>query len=80
MGLMSASGSLGRFLGPILAVLPLPLAFSEFARPLGEADRVLVDVGYGKSFAFGAALIALSMLCVLMAGRRKPREAGQTGV
>jgi multidrug resistance protein len=79
MGLMSASGSLGRFLGPILAVLPLPLAFSEFARPLGEADRVLVDLGYGKAFAFGAGLIALSMLCVLAAGRRSARGAGQAG-
>jgi predicted MFS family arabinose efflux permease len=80
MGLMSASGSLGRFLGPILAVLPLPLAFSEFARPLGDADRILVDLGYGKAFAFGAGLIALSMLCVLAAGRRSPRETGPAAV
>jgi predicted MFS family arabinose efflux permease len=79
MGLMSASGSLGRFLGPILAVLPLPLAFSEYARPLGAAERVLVDAGYGKAFAFGAGLIALSMLCVLAAGRREAKEPGKVG-
>jgi hypothetical protein len=46
---------------------------------LGDADRVLVDLGYGKAFAFGAGLIALSMLCVLAAGRRSAREAGQAG-
>ena len=79
MGLMSASGSLGRFLGPIVAVLPLPLAFSEFARPLSEADRLLVDGGYGKAFALGAGLIACSILCVLAAGRREAPATSDSG-
>jgi multidrug resistance protein len=33
LGLNAAAGSLGRFLGPMLAAIPLPLAFSEWQRP-----------------------------------------------
>lgn len=65
MGLMAAAGSLGRFLGPALAVLPLPSDFSELARPLSEQAMQGVSAGYVTAFTAGAGLVAASMLCVL---------------
>jgi hypothetical protein len=66
MGLMSSAGSLGRFLGPALAVLPLPLTFSEMARPLTGDMLVAVQAGYLQAFTAGAALVAASLVCVLL--------------
>ncbi|MEI6715335.1 MAG: MFS transporter [Verrucomicrobiota bacterium] len=66
MGLMAAAGSLGRFLGPALAVLPLPADFSELARPLSEQAMLGVSAGYVTAFTAGAALVAASMVCVLL--------------
>lgn len=75
MGLMASAGSLGRFLGPALAVLPLPANFSALKRPLGSEVLGSVDLGYLVSFSGGAALIGASFLCIL-ALRVPARESG----
>jgi DHA1 family tetracycline resistance protein-like MFS transporter len=64
MGLMASAGSLGRFLGPALAVIPLPGNFSQLPRPLAPEVLGSVFHGYLVSFSLGAALIAASLLCV----------------
>jgi len=66
MGLMTSAGSLGRFLGPALAVLPLPAAFSEMVRPLAGDAIAAVHQGYLQSFTAAAALIVASLVCVLL--------------
>jgi len=66
MGLMTSAGSLGRFLGPALAVLPLPLTFSEMARPLTGDMLTAVQAGYLQAFTAGAGLVAASMVCILL--------------
>jgi len=66
MGLMTSAGSLGRFLGPALAVLPLPLTFSEMARPLTGEMLTAVQTGYLKAFTAGAALVGASLVCILL--------------
>src|SRR5205085_5405613 len=53
LGLTSAAGSLGRFLGPALAAVPLPKGFSEWARPL--TGEMLSAANRGYSTAFTAA-------------------------
>jgi MFS family permease len=64
MGLMSAAGSLARFLGPSLAVLSFPANFSELGRPLGAEVLEGVRLCYEKAFSFGALLVALSLVCI----------------
>jgi hypothetical protein len=62
LGLNSSVGSLGRFLGPMLAALPLPLGFSEMARPLTETTSTLVEIGYRTSFTWAAGFVLASAL------------------
>jgi multidrug resistance protein len=66
MGLLTSAGSLGRFLGPALAVVPLPAAFSTLQRPLQGDLFDTVQAGYLTSFSIGAALVAASLLCILL--------------
>jgi DHA1 family tetracycline resistance protein-like MFS transporter len=66
MGLMTSAGSLGRFLGPALAVLPLPASFSSLARPLSPEVFPSVQSGYLNAFTGGALLVGASFLCVLL--------------
>ena len=66
MGLMTSAGSLGRFLGPALAVIPLPAAFSEMVRPLTGETAVAVHAGYEFAFTSAAVLIAASLGCILL--------------
>jgi DHA1 family tetracycline resistance protein-like MFS transporter len=66
MGLMTSAGSLGRFLGPALAVVPLPAAFSTLARPLQGELFDTIQAGYLASFSAGASLVAASLVCVLL--------------
>lgn len=72
LGLMSAAGSAGRFLGPALAVLPLPAAFSEFARPLAGETMAAVNRGYLHSFSGAAALVLVAAVFSLLL--RVPKE------
>jgi multidrug resistance protein len=66
LGLMAAAGSFGRFLGPALAVLPLPANFSELARPLDPAAQAVISHGYQTAFSGSAALIAVATVCALL--------------
>lgn len=72
LGLMSAAGSLGRFLGPALAVLPLPANFSLLERPLQGAVRVSVDAGYHTAFTTSAIIVAVATIFALLL--RVPKE------
>jgi multidrug resistance protein len=66
LGLMAASGSLGRFLGPLVAVLPLPANFSEIPRPLSDAISGIINHGYRTAFSAAAALVLVATLCALL--------------
>jgi DHA1 family tetracycline resistance protein-like MFS transporter len=64
LGLNASAGALGRFLGPSLAALPLPAAFSEWSRPLAGADLAAANQGY--SHAFSGSAVLLLVACVLI--------------
>ncbi len=72
LGLMSGAGSLGRFLGPALAVLPLPANFSLLERPLHGEVLATVNAGYRTAFTAGAAFVALAAILALLL--RVPKE------
>jgi fucose permease len=65
LGLMQSAGSLGRFLGPIIAVLWLPSNFSELARPLANDLLAQVDRGYGAAFLVSSFVMIASALIIL---------------
>lgn len=66
LGLMSAAGSLGRFLGPAFAVLPLPANFSELTRPLTGRVLETVNAGYQTAFTASAALLVIATIFALL--------------
>jgi DHA1 family tetracycline resistance protein-like MFS transporter len=72
LGLMAGAGSLGRFLGPALAVLPLPATFSVLERPLRGAVLEAVNAGYRTAFTASAALVAIATVFALLL--RVPKE------
>ncbi|HEX5175987.1 MAG TPA: MFS transporter [Chthoniobacteraceae bacterium] len=74
LGLMAAAGSLGRFLGPALAVLPLPPNFSEFARPLTGSTFAAVNSGYRAAFTASAGLVVLAAILALFL--KVPKDDG----
>ena len=76
MGLMSAAGSLARFLGPSLAVLSFPANFSELSRPLEAEVLAGIKLAYERAFSFGALLVALSLLCIVFLSTPKSQNAG----
>jgi DHA1 family tetracycline resistance protein-like MFS transporter len=65
LGLMQSAGSLGRFLGPIVAVLWLPGNFSEMARPLAGDWLARVDHGYTMAFIASAAIMVASAFVIV---------------
>lgn len=65
LGLMAAAGSLGRFLGPLLAVVPLHLPQLAF----------FTD-GYTTAFTWSAMLVGVSLLCLL--ALRVPKDEAET--
>jgi multidrug resistance protein len=71
LGLSTSAGALGRFLGPALAALPLPVGFSEWPRPLTAETLVAVNHGYSTAFSASAALIAAALVVIAV---MKPRE------
>jgi MFS family permease len=72
LGLSSAAGSLGRFLGPMLAALPLPLAFSEWERPLTGEHLAAANHGYLVAFSWAAGfLVVTAIVAILM---RVPKD------
>ena len=56
LGMMAGAGSLGRFLGPWLAVKPLPADFSLLVRPLQGALFTTVNAGYLTAFTWSARI------------------------
>jgi sugar phosphate permease len=72
LGLVASAGSLGRFLGPALAVLPLPANFSLLERPLTGSVLQSVNAGYQSAFTMAAGLLAVATVFVLML--RVPKE------
>ena len=66
LGLMAAAGSLGRFLGPKLAVRPLPANFSELPRPLDATMFAVINQGYRSAFSVAAWLVVAATICVLL--------------
>ncbi len=77
LGLMASAGSLGRFLGPILAVLPLPALFSEMSRPLVPVQFEQVNTGYVTAFTWSAWLVVIATVCLLLL--RVPKDAPEEG-
>jgi len=73
LGLMAGAGSLGRFLGPALAVRPLPSNFSTLARPLEGAMLSIVNSGYLTAFSWSTAFVALGAVFALLL--KVPHEA-----
>jgi hypothetical protein len=76
LGLMAAAGSLGRFLGPALAVLPLPKGFSEGTHT-GEA-LAAVNRGYVIAFTWSAGLVLLAAVFLIFL--RVPNDIPEEGV
>ena len=76
LGLMAAAGSLGRFLGPALAVLPLPAHFSQYTRPLERGPIFdAVNAGYRTAFSFAAGLLVVATVCTLLLRVPKKRRS-----
>ena len=73
LGLLASAGSLGRFLGPALAVLPFPGNYSE--RPLDAGTLQWIHAGYLTAFSWSAGLVFLSALCLL--ALRVPQDAAE---
>lgn len=76
LGLMAAAGSLGRFLGPALAVLPLPRNFSQLARPLTGPTFDAVNTGYRSAFTMSAGLLLLATILAMFL--KVPKEETET--
>jgi multidrug resistance protein len=64
LGLAAAAGSLGRFLGPAFAAIPLPKGFSEWARPLTGEMLTAANRGYSTAFTASAALLMAALLVI----------------
>lgn len=71
LGLMASAGSLGRWLGPLIASLPLPDKFSEAVRPLSGV--MLTTINHGYSVAFKAAAVMVAIAAILAAMLRVPK-------
>ncbi len=76
LGLTASAGSLGRFLGPLLAALPLPALFSEWPRPLAADQLVAINAGYSTAFTLSAMLIFAAFVFLLL---MKPLEIQSPG-
>jgi hypothetical protein len=70
---MAAAGSVGRFLGPALGVLPLPKNFSDLTRPLTGPTLDLVNNGYRVAFSAAALIAVVATLVALCL--RVPKDA-----
>jgi multidrug resistance protein len=72
LGLNSAAGSLGRFLGPMLAALPLPMSFSEWSRPLSGEHLAQANHGYLVAFSWSAGFLVVTAIVALLT--RVPKD------
>jgi multidrug resistance protein len=76
LGLNSSAGALGRFLGPWLAAMPLPAAFSEWSRPLAGEAMAAATHAYITAFSMSAAIMVGACLLILA---MKPLEIQTPG-
>jgi len=65
LGLNASAGALGRFLGPALAALPLPAAFSDWARPLAPDVLAIANHSYTVAFSASAGIMVVAFLIIL---------------
>ena len=72
LGLMAGAGSLGRYLGPMLAMKPFPGNFSDLPRPLESTALITVNHGYLTAFSFAAGLLVVATILALLL--RMPKE------
>lgn len=72
LGLNAAAGSLGRFLGPLLAALPLPLAFSQWPRPLSGDTLAAANHAYLIAFSWSAGFLVIT--AIVAALMRVPKD------
>lgn len=78
MGLNSGIGSLGRWLGPLIAAFALPVGFSEFDRTNGLSPEVAaaLDGGYITAFTWAAwMLIGAAVAAMVMKVPKTPPSA-----
>jgi multidrug resistance protein len=66
LGLNASAGAMGRFLGPLLASLPLPAAFSEWQRPLHGEALDAANRGYMQAFSGSAVLLLVACVLILI--------------
>ena len=76
LGLNASAGALGRFLGPALAALPLPAAFSEWPRPLSGESLASANHAYSVAFGASAAIMVVALALILA---MKPLEIKTPG-
>jgi MFS transporter, DHA1 family, tetracycline resistance protein len=76
LGLNASAGALGRFLGPALAALPLPAAFSAWPRPLATGELAVANHSYIVAFQASAVLVAAASVLILI---MKPLEIKTPG-
>jgi len=76
LGLNAGAGAFGRFLGPSLAALPLPAAFSDWKRPLEGDAMGIANHAYIVAFGASAAIMVVAFLLILA---MKPLEIKTPG-
>ena len=75
LGISSGIGSLGRWLGPLIAACALPVGFAEFdwTKTLAPATTALLDQGYSTAFTWAAwMLVAAALMAMVM---KVPKDA-----
>jgi hypothetical protein len=65
LGLNASAGALGRFLGPALAAIPLPAAFSDWDRPLAPDVLAIANHSYIVAFSASAGIMVVAFLIIL---------------
>src|SRR5581483_4408189 len=80
LGLMAAAGSLGRALGPSIAVIPLPKGFSDPAIPHTGAFLEQLNHGYGAAFTGAAVLATVAGILALLLKVPKEEAVGTAEV
>ncbi len=66
LGLNASAGALGRFLGPALAAIPLPAAFSNWPRPLAPDVLAVATQSYMTAFGVSAGIMAVAFLLIVV--------------
>jgi multidrug resistance protein len=76
LGLSQSAGSLGRYLGPMLAALPLPAAYASLPDLIPAEMMNVVNRGYVIAFHTAALIMVAALFCVIA---MRPREIESPG-